>query len=595
MLFSNNRFVRWGHHKHDKEDIMLLRKMKKWSGMQLAALLVFAAFTVVLGACPSGAKTTIIEEEDDDGDTDDETLYIEVGDPTNYQTTKTWGTSFTPVTLGLTPGNDTTEINVNWYSTTAAGNNETHVRFIRGTREAGYAIHEVKGTATATTDSAGNLAHKVTVKGLKPGFNYQYSVSNDETNWSPMYDYKIPRPTGAWKFAVIADPQLHASTWDALNRYTPAAEGSTSKTSVGWLDTMAKIVAAGVSFIASGGDQVDSSSKVINENEYNLLFAPAGLRNLPLAPVSGNHDAHEGFMYHYNLPNEQKNLTGGSATDIQKMGNYFYLYNNILFVVLNTAPYPTSTETAAPYIGYFRQTLQAATTAVAKSKYDWLIVQHHKSTASVADHCADRDIQYYVEAGFETLMSEFKVDFVLAGHDHVYARSYPLKGKDDGKVSVPDKTKNAASGSTWTNVQDPVYLTFTTGSGLKYYAVAADKTSEYNNTLYVRDNPTATPPNYANAVYPYLGDVTDANGTSSTYYGSNDYLEHKLLPVSNAAYVQPYIPSYCIVEVSNSTTGAKTITFSTYPIVTASGHVTGAEEGYSFNANTPYDKITVSK
>ena len=88
----------------------------------------------------------------------------------------------------------------------------------------------------------------------------------------------------------------------------------------------------------------------------------------------------------------------------------------------DTAPYPNSTDQAKPFIIKFNQVITDAKTANA-GKYDWLIVQHHKSTASVAVHLADRDIQYYVEAGFERIMSEQKVDFVLAG---LGARPYKL-------------------------------------------------------------------------------------------------------------------------------------------------------------------------
>jgi hypothetical protein len=366
---------------------------------------------------------------------------------------------------------------------------------------------------------------------------------------------------------------------------------------------MTKIVAKGVSFIASGGDQVDTTNNG-NEAEYTSFFAPVGLRSLPFAPVPGNHDRHNPFIYHYNVPNPQTaagNLTfagtGNPETAQVNMGNYFYLYNNVLFVVLNTAHYPTSTQQAGPYIEFFRATLTAAKEAHPANTYDWLIVQHHKSTASVGDHIADLDIQYYVEAGFETLMSEMGVDFVLAGHDHVYARSFPLKGMANGKVSMPDKEGRTDSTgkatNNWTNVSDPIYLTFTTGSGLKYYSVAADKTYSYNNTLYVKNN----------ADYPYLG--ADADGTANLF-GSTNYLNGGL-PVSNAAYVQPYIPSYCVCEVKG-----KTITFSTYPIATVSnevgkpGYTTAsdnpdnsrafnAEVKWSFNADTPYDSITVTK
>ena len=552
---------------------MLFKKIKekKQSVLQLIAMLLAAVFVIVVAACPEeelGGKN----EGNSAGNT--ETI-------TNFLTGKdalSWGVSANAsvLTLGLIPGKDTKEINLNWYSSGAPYGKVAQVRFIRGTLNAGTELIEAEdGTATAAGTAF--TQHKATVKGLKPGSSYQYAVSSDGENWSDAYNFKVPSATGAFKFAVIADPQLHNSTWDALNRYNPNITTG-SKTAKGWLDTMEKIVAKGVNFIVSGGDQVDTSNNNDTaETEYPLFFAPEGLRSLPFAPVSGNHDASVTFNYHYNLPNAQ--TFADESVETAKGRNYFYLYNNILFVVLNTAPYPTSTSEAQPHVARFKSTIQAAK-AANTGKYDWLIVQHHKSTASVADHLADTDIQYYVEAGFEKVMSEEKVDFVLAGHDHVYARSYPLDGRDGGKVSVPDKSANVdgKAPNTYTNPGKPIYLTFTTGSGLKYYAVAADKTSKYNNTLYVKNN----------ASYPYLGDI--AAGDTSTQFGSTAYLTGNYLPVSNAAYVQPYIPSYCIAEVNG-----KTIKFSTYPIASSSGTTDGASEPHSYTADVAYDWVQVTK
>jgi hypothetical protein len=153
-----------------------------------------------------------------------------------------------------------------------------------------------------------------------------------------------------------------------------------------------------------------------------------------------------------------------------------------------------------------------------------------------------------------------------------------LAGKDQGKVSVPDKTFSAASGSTWNSPGNPIYLTFTTASGLKYYKVSADPYFVYNSELYNKNN----------SVYPYLGESTAGDG--STYFGSTEYMTNKRMPVSNAAFVQPYIPSYSVVEVNG-----RSITFKTYPITTKSGQNTGAAQAYSFDENTPYDSITVTK
>ncbi|MDR0303034.1 MAG: metallophosphoesterase family protein [Treponema sp.] len=540
----------------------MMKKKMKWSALQLIVLVLGVAFVIAAQACEGDEPEGTVPE----------------APPVNYTQELNWGVSSqaSVATLGLMPGDNTTEINLNWYSSGAPANKVAQVRFIKGTLAAGTKLLEGTGTV-GEAGSTGNTSHKVTVKGLESGSSYQYAVSSDGTNWSDAYNFKVPAATGAWKFAVIADPQLTKGNVDANSRYP--AVGTT--TAAGWVETMQKITAANVSFIASCGDQVDAGAG--DEVEYTNYFAPAGLRNLPVAPTSGNHDNHMNFSYHYNLPNQQI-FTGSLAetTETATGRNYYYLYNNILFVVLDTAPYPGNTDAARPYIERFNATLTAAK-AANTGKYDWLIVQHHKSTASVGDHAADRDIQYYVEAGFERVMSEQNVDFVLAGHDHVYARSYPLQGLDGGKVSLPDKSKsgqdNKGPKTVTATPGKPIYLTFTTGSGLKYYAVSADKTFNYNNTLYVKDN----------TAYPYMGTTGTDGSADGSKVGSVFYMAGNL-PVSNAAYVQPYIPSYATVDVNG-----KSITFKTYAIKTASATSPGATEPYSFDENTPYDQITVTK
>ncbi|MDR2257649.1 MAG: hypothetical protein LBE14_00715, partial [Treponema sp.] len=140
---------------------------------------------------------------------------------------------------------------------------------------------------------------------------------------------------------------------------------------------------------------------------------------------------------------------------------------------------------------------------------------------------ADRDIQYYVEAGFEKLMDKYHVDFVLAGHDHVYARSFAMR---DGKPVNTTKDRISSPGGA-------IYLTATTASGLKYYNIFDAK------GIYVKDN----------AVYPYL--VKDLAGSAA-------YLEGNL-PLSTNVGLQNKKPEYTVFEVAG-----KTVTVNTYDIDT---------------------------
>ena len=128
---------------------------------------------------------------------------------------------------------------------------------------------------------------------------------------------------------------------------------------------------------------------------------------------------------------------------METKGNYYYLYNNVLFVTLNTGAYPGGNDEenagnasvpsaskdnseAEAMVENFRTTMNAAISEY-EGRYDWLIVTHHKSTQTVAKHAADSDIENYVDAGFEQVMDEFDVDFVLGGHDHVYPEAMCLK------------------------------------------------------------------------------------------------------------------------------------------------------------------------
>jgi len=171
-----------------------------------------------------------------------------------------------------------------------------------------------------------------------------------------------------------------------------------------------------------------------------------------VAPAVGNHEGTAAnFSWHYNLPNQ----TAGSY-----FGNYWYRYNNALFVVLNTSVSPSPT-TINNYITLFDTTLAAATTANPGVK--WIFVQHHKSTTSPASHQADADVLIWAPA-IETLMDKYHVDFVLSGHDHVYSRSWNIY--NHAKVESIDY-----SASRVFNPQGTLYFTLNTASGLKYYDI----------------------------------------------------------------------------------------------------------------------------
>jgi predicted MPP superfamily phosphohydrolase/predicted nucleic acid-binding Zn-ribbon protein len=428
-------------------------------------------------------------------------------------------------TIGLQPGSDATGVNFNWYSSNATTNNASWVRILSSTdKKDTQGEYETPTRITGTSGSKFN--HRVGVKDLQQGTQYKYQLSNDGANWGEVYSYKTT-PLGSFKFAAVSDAQIDAKDIVASN----------------WKTVAKKLSDAEVNFIVHTGDQVDATSTNV-DTEYNGFFVPE-LRSIPFAPIMGNHDSHCEFLHRYNLPNEQNRPNTTSCTNNSKMntvntvpttftafnaGNYYYRYNNVLFIGLNTAYYPGSKAQADYYITKYDNTIKAA--IAANSGYDFIVVHHHKSTQTIASHAADSDVEYYVQAGLEKIMTENKVSLVLSGHDHINVRSKFLVW-NNGK-SVPSE-----------NDKGTVYLTLSTASGVKYYGAFAVGTMNVANSYSISNT------------FPYLVDGT--TGATELRKGSLTNETKWLIGMetyhdSNAA----NSPEYTIVDVSSGSMTLKT-------------------------------------
>ena len=396
--------------------------------------------------------------------------------------------------LTIQPAETTAAINLNWYA--PDGTSAAQIALGDG-RVVEATVSELT-TPTKVDESkytdTGKMVCKATVSGLVPGTSYEYRISNDGgQTWSQVYTYTTPQADN-FTFAFTSDPQItedQSHNDDGWN----SADGSNQ---TGCAKMMEVVGQAGATLMVSAGDQVEDQSWG-KSSEYEAFFAPEEMTSIAYAPAVGNHARHYMFAPPVKMPNQKEvaqdgrlgsdtlleqvkttfrgqnsgtsqshgNYIQATAEEIanhsssngvtpnadgqydfterremETKGNYYYLYNNVLFVTLNTGAYPGGNDDlegengdnasvpsaskdnseAEAMVENFRRTLTSATQAYA-GQYDWLIVTHHKSTQTVAKHAADSDIENYVDAGFETLMDDFDVDYVLGGHDHVYYRS----------------------------------------------------------------------------------------------------------------------------------------------------------------------------
>lgn len=294
----------------------------------------------------------------------------------------------------------------------------------------------------------GFYSNQLTINNLLPDTDYIYRLQNGNTI-SDVYGFHTGCK-GNFSFLLAGDPQIGAS-------------GNPSNDEIEWQKTLTKGLDyfPNTDFIISAGDQVNTAS---NEVQYAGFLNHNGFKSIPLATVVGNHDtASAAYNQHFNITNAGTYGTTAAGSD------YWYVYNNALFLNLNSNNLSTAEHKA-----FMEEAIQKNPQA------DWKFVIFHHSIYSVASHANDKDILQRREA-LVPVFKELDIDVVLMGHDHVYTRSFIM----DGFNPIVETNSD---GTPLKSVLDPegvLYVTANSATGSKYYAIknqtfefAAVKTQE---------------------------------------------------------------------------------------------------------------------
>ncbi len=361
------------------------------------------------------------------------------------EVTVTWPVAFNPSNLVMNIGNDESQVIFVWYNQTA-----TPDSMVFGGQ------HYVAATEPASQD--GYTINRVVVNNLQPNTDYTYYIENGE-DATQAYSYSTGDFTSnALDIAVVGDPQIGSS-------------GDNESDTNGWNETLDTITTDGVDydFLFSLGDQIDTYYNGENgdavEAEYDGFLSSDKLTGLPLATLVGNHDnGSNASLYtdHFAHPNVSSYGEGlGTGT-----GDYYFTYNDVLFMVLNT-----SNLSIAEHKAFMEETLanhgdeaQSAT-----------IVAFHKSIYSVASHVTESDI-VTLRNGLAPIFTDLDIDLVIQGHDHVYARSYMMGGADGMTAQITDEgNRDMLTGQeSFTNPDGVMYVTFNSGSGSKNYKITSE-------------------------------------------------------------------------------------------------------------------------
>lgn len=229
-----------------------------------------------------------------------------------------------------------------------------------------YRIHELKLCA-----------------GLEPATTYSYRVGGDAA-WSPTYTFTTPPAPGTFhtfRLAMVGDSRGASATWGEI---------------------LAAMDARDPDLILFSGDIVDLG---LVQSEWDEWFDAGGdvLARRVLLPAHGNHEfLAPHYFAQFSLPNNEQ---------------WFSIVHGDLHLVVLNDTVIDDDEIAVQQPAYLDATFGASTSP-------WRVAMHHRTAYSTSTvHGSAADLQEHWVPRFET----HDVDLVLAGHNHVYERSVPIR------------------------------------------------------------------------------------------------------------------------------------------------------------------------
>lgn len=313
------------------------------------------------------------------------------------------------------PGEDcSTQMNIGWHA--ALGVTNSFVCYTKktdtdwahaATTEATYAECAIFDGVFSKTPAGGDFREEAVflncgaaLTGLERETEYMYQVRAPGGIASPVHHFKTAG-VGGFSFVWIGD--FHA--------YTPLPARLVNAVKV--LDA-GLALDPGVDFVFSTGDVVAwGGSYSFWRNLYEQDF----IQRYMFANVLGNHDA----MTRTGLKNSDffrvANHFPRNGYPGQEGVCYWFIYGNVLFITLNNEVMANNAAELAPAKGWAAGVIQRL-----KGKYQYIFLSQHYQWFD------GRDGKTSWYAHWKDFCDEHRVALALAGNNHVYQRSHPLRG-----------------------------------------------------------------------------------------------------------------------------------------------------------------------
>lgn len=258
--------------------------------------------------------------------------------------------------------------------------------------------------------------HEVRLTGLKPGTRYYYSVG--------AQSHSIYSGAGFW---FQTAPLQNAKNTAPLRFWVTGDQGQAGLIQNQVRDAMLSWVRKNPlgkktkpDFWLTTGDNAYRSGT--NKQFQQNFFRPYAdiLKNTPVWPVYGNHDARRWAFYNiFSFPVNGE--AGGVASHTEKY--YSFDYGSVHVIVLDTQS--SRIQPGAKMLRWLKKDL-------AVNKSQWLVAVFHHPAYSKGSHNSDNladslGRMHKIRKYILPLLEQAGADVVLSGHSHMYERSWFMR------------------------------------------------------------------------------------------------------------------------------------------------------------------------
>ncbi|MFH6603152.1 fibronectin type III domain-containing protein [Maribacter algicola] len=252
--------------------------------------------------------------------------------------------------------------------------------------------------------------HSAVVSGLRPNTTYVYRVGNgaeEDGYWSEWFQYTtastdIEKP---FSFIYFGDAQNNVkSLWSRVirNSYRQFPH---------------------VDFMLHAGDLINDRDANLEWGEW--FYAGSFIHaTVPSIMTPGNHEYRNGALS--SLWRPQFTLPENGPMDVLKETCYAIDYQNMKLISIDAEGFDENLEARAAQIKWLDSVLSNNTKK-------WTAVTLHYPIFSTAKGRDNKELR----EGLKPLMDKYKVDLVLQGHDHTYARGF-VENEGKGLTVVND-------------------------------------------------------------------------------------------------------------------------------------------------------------